>query len=252
MAKPDWEAIESAYRAGLMSLREIASQHGISEGAIRKRAKRDEWTRDLAAKVKSRSDDMVRKEEVRNQVRSETTLSERVLIEASAEVITKVRIAANKVAAASSVATGATITTAMAPAAAATSVATMGTAATLGMAAMTAAVPAMIALMGARKNGGPVSPNGAYRIGENNKPEIFKANNGHQYMIPGDRGKVISNRDVSKGGGGVSVGSINIEFNVQTQGAFSEQDARMVSGMVKKTIYDVLVDEGRPGGMLNQ
>ncbi|WP_228724522.1 hypothetical protein [Klebsiella pneumoniae] len=33
MAKPDWEAIESAYRAGLMSLREIASQHGISEGA---------------------------------------------------------------------------------------------------------------------------------------------------------------------------------------------------------------------------
>ncbi|MCC8378639.1 hypothetical protein [Xenorhabdus sp. PB30.3] len=92
MAKPDWEAIESAYRAGLLSLREIASQHGISEGAIRKRAKRDEWTRDLAAKVKSRSDDMVRKEEVRNQVRNEITLSERVLIEASAEVITKVRM----------------------------------------------------------------------------------------------------------------------------------------------------------------
>ncbi len=36
MAKrPDWEAIESAYRAGVMSLREIASQHGISEGATR-------------------------------------------------------------------------------------------------------------------------------------------------------------------------------------------------------------------------
>ena len=34
MAKPDWEAIETAYRAGVMSLREIASQHGISEGAI--------------------------------------------------------------------------------------------------------------------------------------------------------------------------------------------------------------------------
>lgn len=34
MAKrPDWEAIESAYRAGVISLREIASQHGISEGA---------------------------------------------------------------------------------------------------------------------------------------------------------------------------------------------------------------------------
>lgn len=33
MTKPDWEAIELAYRAGLMSLREITSQHNISEGA---------------------------------------------------------------------------------------------------------------------------------------------------------------------------------------------------------------------------
>lgn len=92
MARPDWEAIESAYRAGVMSLREIASQHGISEGAIRKRAKRDEWSRDLNAKVKERADDLVRKAEVRKQVRSETTLSERVLIEATAEVIATVRM----------------------------------------------------------------------------------------------------------------------------------------------------------------
>ncbi|MEM7927357.1 hypothetical protein Q4R04_16350 [Morganella morganii] len=93
MAKrPDWEAIESAYRVGVMSLREIASQHDISEGAIRKRAKRDDWSRDLNAKIKARSDDMVRKQEVRRQVRTETTLSERVLIEATAEVITNVRM----------------------------------------------------------------------------------------------------------------------------------------------------------------
>ncbi len=92
MNKPDWEAIESAYRAGVMSLREIASQNGISEGAIRKRAKRDEWSRDLNAKVKERADDLVRKAEVRKQVRSETTLSERVLIEATAEVIATVRM----------------------------------------------------------------------------------------------------------------------------------------------------------------
>lgn len=92
MATPDWEAIESAYRAGVMSLREIASQHGISEGAIRKRAKRDEWSRDLNAKVKERAEDLVRKAEVCKQVRSETTLSERLLIEATAEVIAKVRM----------------------------------------------------------------------------------------------------------------------------------------------------------------
>ena len=92
MAKPDWEAIESAYRAGVMSLREIASHNGISEGAIRKRAKRDDWSRDLNAKVKERADDLVRKAEVRKQVRSETVLSERVLIEATAEAIATVRM----------------------------------------------------------------------------------------------------------------------------------------------------------------
>lgn len=92
MSKPDWEAIETAYRAGVMSLREIASQHGISEGAIRKRAKRDDWSRDLNAKIQHKADDLVRKQEVRKQVRNESTLTERVLIEATAEVIATVRM----------------------------------------------------------------------------------------------------------------------------------------------------------------
>ncbi|MEM5023047.1 hypothetical protein WJT80_01585 [Enterobacter roggenkampii] len=92
MSKPDWEAIETAYRAGVMSLREIASQHCISEGAIRKRAKRDDWSRDLNAKIQQKADDLVRKQEVRKQVRNESTLTERVLIEATAEVIATVRM----------------------------------------------------------------------------------------------------------------------------------------------------------------
>ncbi|MFE0408913.1 hypothetical protein ACFW0S_09085 [Citrobacter freundii] len=92
MATPDWEAIESAYRAGVLSLREIASQHGISDTAIRKRAKKEEWTRDLAAKVKAKADDLVRKREVRAQVRSENQISERELVEATAEAIANVRM----------------------------------------------------------------------------------------------------------------------------------------------------------------
>ncbi|WFQ80300.1 tape measure protein [Xenorhabdus sp. SF857] len=161
--------------------------------------------------------------------------------------------AVNTAAAASAVATGATITTAMAPAAAATSVATMGTAATVGMMAMATAVPAMIALLGARKNGGPVSPNGAYRIGENNRPEIFKANNGNQYLVPGDRGKVISNRDMGKGGnGGIVVNQIN-NFNVSNSGQFTTEDAKMLSGFVRREVYDILVNEiARERGLLNQ
>lgn len=92
MAKPDWEAIETAYRAGLLSIREIASQNGLSEAAIRKRAKRDQWARDLAAKVKGRADDLVRKAEVRKKVRAENALSERLLIDATAEAIANVRM----------------------------------------------------------------------------------------------------------------------------------------------------------------
>lgn len=92
MSKQDWEAIELAYRSGVMSLREIASQNSISEGSIRKRAKRDDRSRDLKAKVKERADDLVCKTEVRKQARIETTLTERALIEATAEVIVNVRI----------------------------------------------------------------------------------------------------------------------------------------------------------------
>ncbi len=92
MAKPDWEAIESAYRAGVMSLREIASQHGISDTAIRKRAKKEGWSRDLAAKIQAKADDLVRRREVRTKVRTENATSERELIEANAEVIANVRM----------------------------------------------------------------------------------------------------------------------------------------------------------------
>ena len=42
----DWIAIEGAFRAGSKSLRAIGADHGVSEGAIRKRAKRGGWLRD--------------------------------------------------------------------------------------------------------------------------------------------------------------------------------------------------------------
>lgn len=93
---PDWERIELDYRAGIKSLRQIAGEHGVSEGAIRKRAKRDDWTRDLNAKIQSKADELVRKESVRTLVRTEKTISERVLVEASAKAITDVRLAHRK------------------------------------------------------------------------------------------------------------------------------------------------------------
>lgn len=32
--QPDWEAIERAYRAGLLSIRTIADRYGLSDSAI--------------------------------------------------------------------------------------------------------------------------------------------------------------------------------------------------------------------------
>ena len=67
MTPPDWETIEKAYRAGLLSVNQIAKNHEITEGAIRKRAKRDGWERDLTARVQ----EAVRTKAVREAVRKE-------------------------------------------------------------------------------------------------------------------------------------------------------------------------------------
>lgn len=80
----DWDAIEREYRLGIRANTAIARSHGITEGAIRKRAKAEGWTRDLNAQVKAKADDLVRKREVRAQVRAEQRVSERKEVEIAA------------------------------------------------------------------------------------------------------------------------------------------------------------------------
>lgn len=59
---PDWGAIEKDYRETIRSVREIAAWFSISEGAIRKRAKKDGWVRDAveAAKAQEEADAALR------------------------------------------------------------------------------------------------------------------------------------------------------------------------------------------------
>ncbi|MCY1230660.1 hypothetical protein D9M72_430800 [compost metagenome] len=87
-----WPSIEADYRAGIKSLRQIASQQGVSEGAIRKRAKKEDWQRDLAAKIQAKAEALVRNEAVRSEVRSATRVPEHVVIEANAVGVFEVRI----------------------------------------------------------------------------------------------------------------------------------------------------------------
>lgn len=83
----DWEAVEREYRVGARSLRDIAAEFGCVESAIRKRAGKESWSRDIAAKVKQKAEELVRKAEVRNEVRTESAISEREQIQASATMI---------------------------------------------------------------------------------------------------------------------------------------------------------------------
>ncbi|KRP70160.1 hypothetical protein [Pseudomonas lactis] len=91
--QPDWEAIERAYRAGLLSIREIASTQGITHGAVNKRAKRDGWERDLKAKIQAKADSLVSKRTVSTEVSTKQADTEREIIEVNAEVIANVRMA---------------------------------------------------------------------------------------------------------------------------------------------------------------
>ena len=93
---PDWDQIELDYRAGVKSLRQIASEQNVSEGAIRKRSKRDDWSRDLSKKIQAKADDLVRKETVRSEVRTKITISEKDTIDANANVVASIRITHRK------------------------------------------------------------------------------------------------------------------------------------------------------------
>lgn len=55
----DWERIEVEFRAGQLSIREIARSHGIADTPIHKRARKLGWTRNLAEKVRRAVQDKI-------------------------------------------------------------------------------------------------------------------------------------------------------------------------------------------------
>lgn len=101
---------------------------------------------------------------------------------------------------AASTAAAATQTAAWTPAAMLASISTLGGAAAIGIGAVLGALAMGVA--GKRKNGGSIQAGGMYQVGEGDKPEIFRANNGSQYMVSGDNGTMLSNKDITSGGGG--------------------------------------------------
>lgn len=86
----DWVAIEKHYRAGIKSLRAIADDYGITEAAIRKRAKRDQWTRNLEERIQLKAQEKVRKALVRTPGTQLTRETETRTIEDYATIVSTV------------------------------------------------------------------------------------------------------------------------------------------------------------------
>ena len=87
----DWEGVERDYSAGLLSLRELAAKYGVSHQAIAKRANKDEWPRDLSARINAKADELVDKSAVDRLVDNKKA-SEKEVIEANAQAIVSVKL----------------------------------------------------------------------------------------------------------------------------------------------------------------
>ncbi|EGK9122596.1 tape measure protein [Escherichia coli] len=156
--------------------------------------------------------------------------------------VTAVQTAAVATQTATSTAAAATTAAAWTPAAILSSIASMGTAAAIGLGAVAGVIGAN--LLGKRKNGGPVSAGGMYQVGEGGMPEIYQASTGKQYMIPGDNGKVISNKDMTAGGGG------GVVINIQNYTS-SSVDAQAGTDANGGLTVDVVVADLNNGGPIS-
>ncbi|MEE7630580.1 tape measure protein [Enterobacter hormaechei] len=141
---------------------------------------------------------------------------------------------------ATSTAAAAATTAAWTPAAIMSSVASFGGAVAIGL----GAIAGILALSGKRKNGGPVSAGGMYQVGEGGMPEIYQASTGKQYMIPGDNGRVISNKEMTAGGGG------GVVINIQNYTS-SSVDAQAGTDANGGVTVDVIVADLNNGGPIS-
>lgn len=147
---------------------------------------------------------------------------------------------------AASVGMATTTAAAWAPAAALASLASFGANSAPAMAgiASTVGLAQGLALAGARYNGGPVSAGSMYQVGERGKPEIYQASTGKQYMIPGDNGRVISNKEMTAGGGG------GVVINIQNYTS-SSVDAQAGTDANGGLTVDVIVADLNNGGPIS-
>ncbi|MEX6370348.1 tape measure protein [Providencia huaxiensis] len=88
---------------------------------------------------------------------------------------------------------------------------------------------------GGRYNGGSVNPNSYYRFGEGGKPEILQTSSGKNYLLPGEGGKVIPNKDLQGGG------SLPPIINVYQQASGATVDVSTEKGLNAQDVINIVV-----------
>ena len=113
------------------------------------------------------------------------------------------------------------------------------------------AVASAAGVAGGRLYGGDVNAGSMYAVAEDGSPEIFKSDNGKQYMIPGSGGEVVSNKDASLGSGSIV---IHQQFNFDSEGSSSTSSGggrdKELADQFESMTVTIISRETQPGGVI--
>ncbi|MGR7269593.1 tail protein (tape measure) [Klebsiella aerogenes] len=168
--------------------------------------------------------------------------------QASIAATTATQVSSLATTTAASTSSAAATTAAWTPAALVASIGSFGGAVAIGLGALVAALAVGSSLAGKRKNGGPIKAGGMYQVGEGDKPEIFRASNGSQYMVSGDNGTMISNKDLQGSGGG----ALQVVNNVYNYANGVNVDTRSSQNGGQLVIETFITDMQNGGPMSSQ
>lgn len=85
--EPDWAKIEADYRVGVDTLRAIAARYqGLNHVAIKRRADKEGWERDLSSRIAQKADALVTRDAVTTPVTRIGPVTEKQVIDANAEM----------------------------------------------------------------------------------------------------------------------------------------------------------------------
>ena len=92
----DWEGVERDYSAGLLSLRELADKYGVAHQVIARKAKKEDWSRDLSAKIAKAVDKKLGDKQVGDTLGDSKKATEKEIVQVNAQALVIVKLSHRK------------------------------------------------------------------------------------------------------------------------------------------------------------